>query len=83
VEVSEEMVPIDGVLMGILPEAKKFELRKPGDNAPTIDGAVTDDLILKYTSDTAFKERLLLRPVRAQVKVMRTMRNGRLIRERR
>ena len=83
VEVKEEIVAIDGVLMGILPEAKKFELKLPGDDLPSMQGTVADDLVVKYTSDTAFKERLLLQPVRAQVKVIQTTRNGRLVRERR
>ncbi|MBN2631782.1 MAG: hypothetical protein JXR75_14725 [Rhodobacteraceae bacterium] len=80
VEVTEEVVPVDGVLLGVLPEARKFELRLPDG---TMEGAVSEDLALKYTSDTAFKERLLLQPVRAQVKFVRTKRNGRLVKERR
>lgn len=80
VEVTEEVVPVDGVLLGVLPEARKFELRLP---EGTMEGAVSEDLALKYTSDAAFKERLLLQPVRAQVKFIRTTRNGRLVKERR
>ncbi|MCA3622755.1 MAG: hypothetical protein IOC52_01120 [Methylobacterium sp.] len=83
VEVTEEVVPMDGVLLGVLPEARKFELRLPGDDASTMEGAVSEELAFKYTSDAAFKERLLLQPVRAQVKFIRTSRNGRLVRERR
>ena len=49
----------------------------------TMEGAVSEDLAFKYTSDAAFKERLLLQPVRAQVKFVRTKRNGRLVKERR
>lgn len=80
VEVTEDVVPVDGVLLGILPEARKFELRLPDG---TMEGAVSEDLAIKYTSDVAFKERLLLQPVRAQVKFIRTVRNGRLVKERR
>lgn len=80
VEVTDEVVPVDGVLLGVLPEARKFELRLPDG---TMEGAVSEDLALKYTSDAAFKERLLLQPVRAQVKFIRTKRNGRLVKERR
>lgn len=80
VEVTDEVIPVDGVLLGVLPEARKFELRLPDG---TMEGAVSEDLALKYTSDVAFKERLLLQPVRAQVKFIRTMRNGRLVKERR
>lgn len=83
VELTEEVVPIDGVLLGVLPEARKFELRLPGDDGRTMEGAVSEDLALNYTSDAAFKERLLLQPVRAQVKLIRTTRNGRLVKERR
>lgn len=83
IEVEEEVVPVDGILLGILPEARKFELKLPGEDGATMEGAVSEDLSLKYTSDAAFKERLLLQPVRAQVKVIRTSRNGRLVRERR
>ena len=83
VEVTEEVVPIDGVLLGVLPEARKFELRLPGADGGTMEGAVSEDLALKYTLDAAFKERLLLQPVRAQVKLIRTTRNRRLVKERR
>lgn len=80
VEVTEEVVPVDGVLLGVLPEARKFELKLP---EGTMEGAVSEDLAVKYTSDAAFKERLLLQPVRAQVNFVRTKRNGRLVKERR
>ena len=80
VEVTEEVVPVDGVLLGVLPEARKFELKLL---EGTMEGAVSEDLAFKYTSDAAFKERLLLQPVRAQVKFIRTKRNGRLVKERR
>jgi hypothetical protein len=83
VEVTEDTTAVDGVLLGVLPDSREFELRPPGDDAVTIKGAISEDLALKYTADVAFKERLLLQPVRAQVKVIRTTRNGRLVRERR
>lgn len=81
-DITEEIGPVDGVLLGVLPEARKFELKLPGEDSGTIEGTISEDLAFKYTSDVAFKERLLLRPVRAQVKVVRTTRNGRLVRER-
>lgn len=80
VEVTEELVSVDGVLLGILPEARKFELKL---HEGTMEGAISEDLALKYTSDAAFKERLLLQPVRAQIKFVNTKRNGRLVKERR
>lgn len=83
VEVTEEVGPIDGVLLGVLPDSREFELKPPGDDAVTIKGSISEELALKYTADAAFKERLLLQPVRAQIKVIRTSRNARLIRERR
>jgi hypothetical protein len=82
VKVSEEMQSVDGVLLGVLPEARKFELKPPGENAATMKGEVSEDLAFKYRNDTAFKDRLLLQPVRAQIEVTRTARNGRLVRER-
>lgn len=82
-DITEEINSVDGVLLGVLPEARKFELKLPGEDSGAIEGTISEDLAFKYTSDIAFKERLLLQPVRAQVKIVRTMRNGRLVRERR
>jgi hypothetical protein len=82
VEVDEVVGPADGVLPGVLPESREFELKPPDDEAATIKGNISEELALKYTADAAFKERLLLQPVRAQIKVIRTSRNGRLVRER-
>ena len=81
-EIAEEVWSIDGVLLGILPEARKFELKLPGDDEKTMKGSVSEDLTLKNTTDAAFKEQLLLQPVNAQVKTVRTIRGGRTIRER-
>jgi hypothetical protein len=78
-ELTEEVVSVDGVLLGVLPEARKFELRL---SDGTMEGSVSEDLALKYTSDVAFTERLLLQHVRAQVKFIRTVRNGRMVKER-
>ena len=83
VEVSEEVGPIDGVLLGVLPESREFELKPPGEDQLTIKGSISEALALKYMADADFKERLLLQPVRAQIKVVKTTRNGRLVRERR
>ncbi|MGX5775644.1 hypothetical protein [Methylorubrum zatmanii] len=82
-DITEEFDSMEGVLLGVLPEARKFELKLPGEDSGTIEGTISEDLAFKYTSDIAFKERLLLQPVRAQMKIIRTMRNGRLVRERR
>jgi hypothetical protein len=83
VEVLEDVQAVDGVLLGILPEARRFELKLLGDAALTMDGSVSESLAFKYTADAAFKERLLLKPVRAQIKYTRTIRNGRILQERR
>lgn len=83
VEVSEMVEPTDGILLGILPESRQFELKRSGDDAETIKGAISKELAFKYTADVAFKERLLLRPVRAQITFVRTTRNGKIVRERR
>ena len=82
-EITDETEAVDGVLLGVLPESRKFELKLPGRDPGAIEGTISEDLAFKYTSDIAFKERLLLQPVRAQVKIVRTKRNGRLVRERR
>ncbi|MQW38195.1 hypothetical protein [Sinorhizobium meliloti] len=80
VEVTEEDVFYSGVLLGILPDSHEFELQLP-DEQGTLKGSVTDDLTLKYVADQAFKEQLLLKPVRAQVRYIRTTRNGRMVKQ--
>ncbi|EJJ27401.1 hypothetical protein [Rhizobium sp. CF142] len=80
VEVIEEDVLHDGVLLGILPDSHEFELQLPEDQG-TLKGSVTDDLTFKYVTDQAFKEQLLLKPVKALVKYTRTSRNGQLIKQ--
>lgn len=82
IETVEEPLAVSGTLMGVLPESHEFELRAFGGDEETIKGAITEDLAVKYTNDTEFKEQLLLKPVRAQLKALRTMRNGRLVRQR-
>jgi hypothetical protein len=81
IEVTEETESVDGVLLGVLPESHRFELKLPGDESITLRGAVSDDLAVKYTLDTAFKDQLLLKPVRAQVRTVRTVRSGKLVNE--
>ena len=81
IEVTEETEAVDGVLLGVLPESHRFELKMPGDEGITLRGAVSDDLAMKYTLDTAFKDQLLLKPVRAQVRTVRTVRSGKLVNE--
>ena len=81
IEIIEEEESIEGTLLGILPEARRFELKFQGEYGLTIKGSISDDLALKYVADANFKERLLLQPVRARIKRIQTVRNGRMIRE--
>jgi hypothetical protein len=83
IEITEQMEAVDGVLLGVLPDSRQFELKPPGDDVSTIKGEISEELALKYTVDTSFKEQLLLQPVRAQLNHIRTVRNGRVVREQR
>lgn len=38
--ITEETGPVDGVLLGVLPEARKFELKLPGEDSGTIEGSI-------------------------------------------
>lgn len=80
VDVQEETITVSGVLLGVLPDSHDFELRING-TEDILKGATTDDLVAKYVADVAFKEQLLLKPVKAFVRYTRTFRNGRLLRE--
>lgn len=83
IEIKEEIEQLRGVLLGILPEARQFELRLPQDDDATVAGVISEELATKYLADIAFKDRLLLKPVLAQIKLIQTIRNGRLVREQR
>ncbi|WP_431303015.1 hypothetical protein [Sediminicoccus sp. BL-A-41-H5] len=83
IEVKEELAPIVGILLGVLPDSREFELRLPDGEGNILRGSVSEDLAFKYTSDTAFKDKLLLQPVRAHINTVSTFRNGRLVKERR
>jgi hypothetical protein len=83
VEIVEAVEAVDGTLLGVLPESHEFELKPLGDNPITIKGSISDEIALKYTADAAFKETLLLRPIRARIRFLRTTRNGRLLSEKR
>ncbi|SFI43495.1 hypothetical protein SAMN05216304_102738 [Bosea sp. OK403] len=76
VEITESVETVDGVLQGLLPEKLEFEFKVAGDEGPTIRGDVAEELANKYTLDPAFVERLLHKPGRARIKVVRTSRNG-------
>ncbi|RYC11779.1 hypothetical protein [Ciceribacter ferrooxidans] len=80
VEVQEESVTLDGVLLGVLPDAQTFELEVK-DRDGVLKGSATDDLVDKYVADQAFKEKLLLKPVKAFLRYTRTFRSSKLLRE--
>jgi len=81
IQVSEEIETVSGILLGILPESRQFELKPSDGDAQTIKGAISEELASKYTADLAFRDQHLLRPITAQIKHIRTIRNGRLVRE--
>lgn len=80
VEVQEESVTLDGVLLGVLPDSHAFELEVEGQDS-VLKGFATDDLVDKYVADQAFKEQLLLKPVKAFLRYTRTFRATKLLRE--
>lgn len=80
VEVQEESITLNGVLLGVLPDSHDFELEVDGQDG-VLKGSATDDLVAKYVADQAFKEQLLLKPVRAFLRYTRTLRNSKLLRE--
>ncbi len=80
VDVQEESVTLNGTLLGVLPDSHEFELEVEGQDE-IVKGAATDDLVSKYVADNAFKEQLLLKPVKAFLRYTRTYRGGRLLRE--
>jgi len=80
VDIQEETVTLAGVLLGVLPDSHDFELEVDG-HEHVLKGAATDDLVTKYVEDQVFKEQLLLKPVKAYVRYIRTYRNNNLLRE--
>jgi hypothetical protein len=76
VEVTEEVETVDGVLQGLLPDKLEFEFKLAGEDGNMLRGDVTDELARKYTLDPAFVARLLHKPGRARIKIVRTSRNG-------
>lgn len=80
VDVREEDVTLNAVLMGVLPDSHDFELEVAGQEG-VLRGTATEDLVSKYIADAEFKERLLLKPVKAFLRYTRTYRGIRLLRE--
>jgi hypothetical protein len=78
VTVTEEEAVIEGILMGILPEAHEFEMQL-SEEARTLTGTVGDDLVAKYVADQAFKDQLLLKPVVAHIRYTYTARSGKTL----
>lgn len=79
--VTDETIHLDGVLLGILPESQKFELKPLDETLGVIDGPASGDLVQKYLNDDIFVSRILKKPVRAQIVQSRTYRNARQVRE--
>ena len=80
VKVIEETEFFDGILQGILPYSQEFELRLPDDKG-AVTGTATGELIEKYVHDQLFRETLLLKPVKAQIKFTKTFRRETLIKQ--
>ena len=76
ISVSEEIEIVDGVLQGLLPEKLEFEFKQAGEGSVTVRGDVSEELARKYMLDAEFVERLLQKPGRARIKIIRTIRNG-------
>lgn len=81
VDVTTETIHVSGVLLGILPESHRFELKPLDDSLSVIDGPASDDLVQKYLADDTFVRQTLKKPVRAQIAQTRTYRNARQVRE--
>lgn len=79
VDIREDQRVVQGTLLGILPESLQFELKPPGD-VPTETGTVTDELALRYATNVAFANSIIMRRVVAQIKTVHTYRRGTLIR---
>lgn len=80
VDIREESTIIDGFLLGVLPDSQNFELELVGADG-ILKGTATDELVEKYVTDQAFKEQLLLKPVKAHLRYTRTFRSGKMLRE--
>ncbi|MBO9122801.1 MULTISPECIES: hypothetical protein [unclassified Rhizobium] len=80
VDVTDEQLTFEGVLLGMLPDSREFELQLHGE-AATVKGSVSEEIATRYITDSAFKERLLLRPVTAHLTLTKTMRLGTMIRQ--
>ncbi|MDQ1186097.1 hypothetical protein [Agrobacterium larrymoorei] len=80
ISVDEEVSNFIGMLQGVLPVSREFELNV-FDGEGTITGIAADDLVDKYVHDQQFRESLLLTPVIAQVKFTRSFRRKTLIKQ--
>ena len=70
-------------MQGLLPEKLEFEFRSAGAEGLILRGDVSEELANKYIGDPSFVERLLHKPGRARIKLIRTSRNGVLTKEQR
>jgi hypothetical protein len=81
VQVTDETVQVNGILLGVLPESQRFELRPLEEGADVIVGPASHDLVQKYLNDDAFVRQTVKKPVRAQITRTTTFRNARQVRE--
>ncbi len=80
IQVTDELVSTDGKLLGILPGICEFELEMPGHDPAIIKGTVLEDIAIAYQTDESFRDRVLLKPVKAIIRNYRTIRLGRVVR---
>ena len=78
---SDDNEQVDGLVLGVFPDALQFEFRPSTDQEAIIRGSITDDLAEKYVADSSFRDALLMHPGRATMKVSRTVRGGRIVKE--
>lgn len=75
VEVTEATEQFAGVLLGIFPDRHEFEFQTHG-NSHTLHGSTTDELAEEYATDHDAREAMLLRPVKAWIRTVRSSRRG-------
>lgn len=72
-QIDSESVEEDGVLIGLVPQRKSFQWRRP--NGETIVGTVQGDVARAY-EDALFADHPLLGPMRARLQVRKVSRRG-------
>lgn len=75
VEVSDTAEQYLGLLLGIFPDRHEFEFQVSG-NAQTLHGSITDELAERYATDHAARDAMLMQPVTAWIRTLRSQRRG-------